>query len=232
MRCGTSAGCNRELPHHPGRHSESQGRLCWVHSSYYPHSACLAERQEEPASSSAPVGSDCTAHRAHLATVSPWQELVRGLAPTLPGNLNAVSSSRPRSMKWGFALKPERHGALSLVWLFSPLLFVFKDEIRTGMKKVSQVLCTIWQPAVQAGIQTEGRQGSSLKPSNSQCTVCGLHSCYYYLTIIIRLFQGHGETLPASKMHGVTIKGSSHSSGLRLMSCEMFSSLCDPFPDT
>ena len=141
MRCGTSAGCNRELPHHPGRHSESQGRLCWVHSSYYPHSACLAERQEEPGSRSAPVGSDCTAHRAHLATVSPWQELVRGLAPTLPGNLNAVSSSRPRSMKWGFALKPERHGALSLVWLFSPLLFVFKDEIRTGMKKVSQVLC-------------------------------------------------------------------------------------------
>ena len=40
-------------------------------------------------------------------------------------------------MKWGFALKSERHGALSLVWLFSPLLFVFKDEIKTGMKKVS-----------------------------------------------------------------------------------------------
>lgn len=137
MRCDTSASCNRELPYHPRRHSESQGPLCWVRSSYYPHSACLAARQEEPGSSSAPVGSDCTAHRAHLATVSPWQELIWGLAPTLPGNLNAVSSSRLRSMKWGFALKSERHGALSLVWLFSPLLFVFKDEIRTGMKKVS-----------------------------------------------------------------------------------------------
>lgn len=47
-------------------------------------------------------------------------------------------------MKWGFALKPGRHGAWSLVWLFSPLLFVFKDEIRAGMKKVSQVLCMRW----------------------------------------------------------------------------------------
>lgn len=50
--------------------------------------------------------------------------------------------------------------------------------------------------------------------------------------IIIWLFQGHGEKLPASKMSGVTIKGSFHSFGLRLMSCKMFSYLCHPSPDT
>lgn len=61
-------------------------------------------------------------------------------------------------MKWDFVLKPERHGAWSLVWLFSPLLFVFKDEIRAGMRKVSQVLCMIWQPVVQTGIQIKGRK--------------------------------------------------------------------------
>ncbi|OWK12185.1 KCTD16 [Cervus elaphus hippelaphus] len=57
-----------------------------------------------------PAGSNGTAHGAHLATVGPWRELVWGPAPTLPGDLSAVSSSRLRSMKWGFALKPERHG--------------------------------------------------------------------------------------------------------------------------
>lgn len=68
-------------------------------------------------------------------------------------------------MKWGFALKPERYGASSLVWLFSPLLFVFKDEIRAGMKKVSQVLCMIWQPVAQAGIQIKGKKVGQLSES-------------------------------------------------------------------
>lgn len=99
-------------------------------------------------------------------------------------------------MKWGFALKPERHGASRLVWLFSLLLFVFKDEIRAGMKKVSQVLSMMWQPVVRAGIQIKGREGSSLKPSDCQDEICGSHSCYYYHAIIIWLFQGHGSKAP------------------------------------
>lgn len=95
-------------------------------------------------------------HRAHLASVSPRQELIWGPAPTLLGNLSTVSESSLRSMKWGFVLKPERH-CMEFGWAISPLLFVFKDEIRAGMKKVSRVLCMIWQRVVQAGIQIKGR---------------------------------------------------------------------------
>ena len=63
--------------------------------------------------------------------------------------------------------------------------------------------------ASSAGRNTnKGKTGQLSEARNSQCTVCGSHSCYYYLTIIIRLFLGHGETLLASKMYGVTIKGS------------------------
>lgn len=68
----------------------------------------------------------------------------------------------------------------------SPLLFVFKDEISEGMRKVS----THETVATGADRNTnEQRQGSSLNPNISQCLICG--GCFdYYLSYYYVIISG------------------------------------------
>lgn len=142
-------------------------------------------------------------------------------------------------MKWGFVLKPERHSAWSLVWLSPasplllphPVLFAFWDEIGAHIKMVFQVFCVVWQPVCRQEYKRKEDRPARRTPAHSQHAISPV-TLVNSMAVTIWLFQGRGEKLPTSKMSRVAIKGSSHSFGLRLMSCKMFSYVCHPSLDT
>lgn len=143
---------------HPGRYSPTGHYARYIYSSYNHLSACLSGREEELEGSCVPSGCGPAAPQGpfSFSQSTAGAHLGPSARPAWQPEHRVIVKSPKHEM--GFCAEAWETWCMEFGLAIFPLLFVFKDEIRAGMRKVSQVLCVIWQPVVQTGIQIKGRK--------------------------------------------------------------------------